>query len=790
MKTKIQLLLVLLVCAWGIEALESATFRYNTTIEASTNHTIMDVGDFAKPGCQSQCGNLKVPYPFGIISEGHKGLACFIHSGFDITCNTSTNPPKAFIKDGNMEIFDISDKELHVANFLAEKCYYRSGSTYRWIYASVDLNGTTYTFSDANVFIVVGCDEFAHIYQAKNDLLPKGCSTTCHNGEEVPEHECSGTGCCQVSVNVLKYFDAYLFSYNNHTANNVSSFDPCGYAFLGEKNSFSFNGLSDLSDGAFRNRTRNSVPIVLDWVIEENRTCAQAAQDSDSFACRYANSSCIDIKQGRTSGGHRCSCKQGYEGNPYLSPGCKDTNECADPTKNDCVSEKNCINIPGYYNCYCPCGYEGDGRKNGRGCIAERSKFPMTMFILGTMLVCISFIVGTNWLYCIIKKRKHTQSREKFFHQNGGLLLKQQSTSKDGNVVEPTKLFTDEELKKATNNYASDRIIGQGGYGIVFKGILPDQRVVAIKKSKVMDRSQIEQFINEVVILTQVNHRNVVKLLGCCLECEVPLLVYEFVSNGTLFDHVHNTHEGMSQLSLENRLRIAAETSGALAYLHSAASIPIIHRDVKLANILLDDNHIAKVSDFGASRLVSLDQTQVTTLVQGTLGYLDPEYFHTGQLTDKSDVYSFGVVLAELLTGRKPICIEGSPKDRNLATYFITSVKENRIFQILEPRALKEGTLEQLETAAQLVKRCLSLNGEERPTMKEVTMELESLRKFSKYPWANHHRHEETASLISSDNELSDLYDIQLSSFNYIGQDLEQYSSGTASLLLPSSSPR
>lgn len=328
-----------------------------------------------------------------------------------------------------------------------------------------------------------------------------------------------------------------------------------------------------------------------------------------------------------------------------------------------------------------------------------------------------------------IKKRKLSKLKKKFFEQNGGLILRQQLSN-----YEAAKIFTAEELRVATNDYAEDCILGEGAYGKVYKGILPNNDIVAIKRSKIGDQTQTAQFINELMVLLQINHRNVVKLLGCCLETEAPLLVYKFISNGTLFHHIHKTSKA-SILPWKLRLKIASETAGALAYLHSATSTPIIHRDVKTTNILLDENYVAKVSDFGASRLIPTDQNKLTTLVQGTLGYLDPEYFHSGQLTEKSDEYSFGVVLAELLTSRKVVSFDRPEGQRNLAMFFVTAVEEKFLFEVLDGDIVDEENIVELKQVANLARRCLSVKGVERPTMKEVANELEELRKLDKQPW-------------------------------------------------------
>ncbi|GKV26874.1 hypothetical protein SLEP1_g36092 [Rubroshorea leprosula] len=304
--------------------------------------------------------------------------------------------------------------------------------------------------------------------------------------------------------------------------------------------------------------------------------------------------------------------------------------------------------------------------------------------------------------------------------------IEQQLSSTEGNI-EKTKIFSTKELERATDRFNKNRILGQGGQGTVYKGMLVDGRIVAVKKSKALDKEKVKEFINEVVILTQINHRNIVKLLGCCLETEVPLLVYEFIPNGTLFQYIHDENEDFP-LTWERRLTIAAEVAAALSYLHSAASIPIYHRDVKSSNILLDEKYRAKVSDFGTSRLIAIDQTHLTTNVQGTFGYLDPEYYQSSQFTEKSDVYSFGVVLVELLTGEKPVSLARAEGERSLASHFIHSMEENSLFSILDARVGESSAREEITKVAKLAHQCLSLCGKKRPRMIEVAMKLEQIR--------------------------------------------------------------
>ncbi|KAJ1692702.1 hypothetical protein LUZ63_009400 [Rhynchospora breviuscula] len=367
------------------------------------------------------------------------------------------------------------------------------------------------------------------------------------------------------------------------------------------------------------------------------------------------------------------------------------------------------------------------------------------MKFVGASVGVFLVIFSCFWLYLGIQKRRLIRAKQRFFEHNGGVIMQQHMNSLKNTTF---KIYSEEELEKATNKFSEERVLGRGGHGIVYKGILEDGTVAAIKKSKVMEEHETKEFAKEMLILSQINHKNVVKLLGCCLEVEVPMLVYEYISNGTLYHYIHEKNF-RAHFPSDIRLRIAIESAGALAYMHSSASPPILHGDIKSANILLDDNLVAKVSDFGASKFVPNDEVDIATLVQGTAGYLDPEYLLTCQLTDKSDVYSFAVVILELLTRKKALYFEGPEENRSLASSFCTAKNDGNFLEIFDALVRDELKLEVLEEIGDLVMQCLSMNQEERPTMREVAERLEMARRSQRHTLAEERSEEEIESELA-----------------------------------------
>ncbi|KAL3358614.1 hypothetical protein AABB24_015624 [Solanum stoloniferum] len=701
----------------------SLSFGDDAMLPTSHNNLI------AKPNCNESCGNVNIPFPFGMTPD------CTLHDQFLVTCNYSFPTPQPFLGNSGIEITSISlSGQLNVLQFISRDCY-RDGISTDRTKPFIVLPSLFTANNTANSFIAVGCDTYAIVqgyytkFGTKIEYLPyiTGCMSMCNSIAEADDDTCSGVGCCKTSIpKGASNVNITLSSYYNYNYTNMTNNPSCSYAFVVDQANFNFSKsyLSSLQN-------TEKLPLVLDWAVGEDK-CEIAKRNSTAYACKSNNSYCHD-----DSNGYRCSCMQGYDGNPYLIDGCQDINECVDPQPDyRCVKNAICTNTDGSYTCTCHPDFSGDGYPECNRDNPQR-KIQNIFLIIGiTAGVALMVIIVFGWSYTAFQRRKMSMMKKRFFQENGGLVLLQRLKVEEGSSNTNTvNIFTAEELQRATNDFDKDRVVGQGGYGTVYKGYLKDNCIVAIKKSKVIDRNQIEQFINEVLVLSQINHRNVVKLLGCCLETEVPLLVYEFISNGTLSEHLHDKLKA-SSLSLDIRLRVAAETAGVLSYLHSAAYPPIIHRDIKSVNILLDKSYTAKVSDFGASRLVPADQTELSTLVQGTLGYLDPEYLQTSQLTEKSDVYSFGVVLVELLTGRKALCFQRPEEERSLAQYFISSVEKGHLFDILDDNIVcDEGNAGQLKNVAVIAQRCLNVKGDDRPTMKEVAAELEAGSKL-KHSWA------------------------------------------------------
>ncbi|ERM95419.1 proline-rich receptor-like protein kinase PERK8 isoform X2 [Amborella trichopoda] len=290
--------------------------------------------------------------------------------------------------------------------------------------------------------------------------------------------------------------------------------------------------------------------------------------------------------------------------------------------------------------------------------------------------------------------------------------------------------FGYEELAVATNWFSRENLIGEGGFGLVYKGTLVDGQVVAVKMLKPMENSrQAErQFQAEVEVISRVHHRNLVALLGYCIVGEQRLLVYEYVPNGTLHNHLHGM--GGEGIKWVTRVKVAIGAARGLAYLHEDCHPQIIHCDIKSSNILLDCNFNARVSDFGLAKLVSDSYGHVTTHLVGTFGYLAPDYALTGKLTEKSDVYAFGVLLLELLTGRKPIDTSRTPGNESLVEWarpLLDRVISERNFEVLaDPRLGSSFDREEMLCVMEVAAACLQLSARRRPRMGQVVRMLEN----------------------------------------------------------------
>ncbi|KAL3656056.1 hypothetical protein CASFOL_000452 [Castilleja foliolosa] len=285
------------------------------------------------------------------------------------------------------------------------------------------------------------------------------------------------------------------------------------------------------------------------------------------------------------------------------------------------------------------------------------------------------------------------------------------------------------DLEQATNSFSKQ--IGKGSFGPVYYGKMKDGKEIAVKTMSDSSSHGTKQFVTEVALLSRIHHRNLVPLIGYCEEVHQRMLVYEYMHNGTLRDHI-NDSDDQNHLDWLTRLRIAEDAAKGLEYLHTGCNPSIIHRDVKTSNILLDINMRAKVSDFGLSRQAEEDLTHVSSVARGTVGYLDPEYYANQQLTEKSDVYSFGVVLLELISGRKPVSSEEYGSDWSIVHWARSLIRKGDVTSIIDPRLIGTVKVESIWRIAEVAIQCVEQHSSSRPRMQEIILAIHEATKIEK----------------------------------------------------------
>ncbi|CAM0902801.1 unnamed protein product [Alopecurus aequalis] len=674
-------------------------------------------GPVTLPGCPDKCGEVSIPYPFG-TKEG-----CFL-PGFQITCNHSFQPPRAFFAAASNISSDSSTESDDGAHILSRYFNYSRNqeniTSLDQTYTPVELTGVWVAEGKLQVHAPISYDcildanmqqgssrwigiNFPHLSpfflsQESTVLLgigrevkaqqQGGASCEAVLSEPMPVNgTCSvPAGCCQIALKPR--------TYSSFVSAQRGSEGRCSYAMLVERSWYNFTS-SDLDGAAFLRRN-DEVPVVVDFVAG-NHSCPRPEQPAPKgYACKSDNSTCVQVPfDGQ---GYFCRCSHGYQGNPYIPTGCQDIDECERPDLFPCHGV--CRNTQGGYQCTCPAGTRGNATE---GC-TEIFSLPAKLSVgaIGSL-----FVIALLVFFLLVRRVK--RKMRQFFEKNGGPALEK---------VNNIKIYRREELKPILK---SSNLIGKGCFGEVYKGVL-DNQLVAVKKPINDTVAHDGQFANEVIIESQVIHKNIVRLKGCCLEVDVPMLVYEFISKGSLDDALHNSKV---PLDLNVRLTIAAESAEGFAYMHSKTGKRILHGDVKPGNILLDDDYVPKISDFGISRLILRDKEHTESVI-GDRSYMDPVYLQTGLLTEKSDVYSFGVVLLELVSGMKATYLDNNSLVRN----FLDAHKKEEIPTELFDKAFEEPRdLGLLRSIASVAVECLNLDVDERPAMTDVAERLLILKR-------------------------------------------------------------
>ncbi|TKW29371.1 hypothetical protein SEVIR_3G391300v4 [Setaria viridis] len=396
------------------------------------------------------------------------------------------------------------------------------------------------------------------------------------------------------------------------------------------------------------------------------------------------------------------------------------------------------------HRCACLDGMTGDGFAAGEGCHygAERSKKKFLLVVAG-VVAGVAAAAGAL-LLCWVQCRRCKAGRSSSERLAAMRLLSEAATSSG------VPVYSYAEVARATNSFSHTHRLGTGAYGTVYVGKLPASApaLVAIKRLRSRHHHEDDDddaaaaaalLLNEIKLISSVSHPNLVRLLGCCLDRGEQILVYEYVPNGTLSQHLlagdsGGGGRGRSRLTWRARLGVAAETAAAIAYLHGMRP-PIFHRDVKSSNILLDGSLRPKLADFGlsraAGRLGEATRSHVSTAPQGTPGYVDPEYHQCFHLSDKSDVYSFGVVLLELITAMKVVDFDRPAAEVNLASLALDRIGKGRVGEIVDPAILgggEEWVMESVRHVSELAFRCLAFHKDVRPAMCEVAAELHRIR--------------------------------------------------------------